>query len=174
MRNITVSVDEETHRLARIRAAELDTSVSALVRGYLRSLGGEDSPQKEAAVDDGRSKTAAPDAAVSRRVKQLYEEAQARAQAVTGRPVRDSQELVEVRRRLLDEVRSDFDAEGIGIRLSGAVDREESYDRSTARLEARLAAAEERGEELEPELAALKGRIEPSRIATEDGLRLEQ
>ena len=32
MRNITVSVDEETHRLARIRAAELDTSVSALVR----------------------------------------------------------------------------------------------------------------------------------------------
>lgn len=38
MRNITVSVDEETHRLARIRAAELDTSVSALVRGYLRRL----------------------------------------------------------------------------------------------------------------------------------------
>lgn len=38
MRNITVSVDEETHRLARIRAAELDTSVSALVREYLRSL----------------------------------------------------------------------------------------------------------------------------------------
>ena len=26
MRNITVSVDEETHRLARIKAAELDTS----------------------------------------------------------------------------------------------------------------------------------------------------
>ena len=38
MKNITVSVDEETHRLARIRAAELDTSVSALVRSYLRSL----------------------------------------------------------------------------------------------------------------------------------------
>ena len=38
MKNITVSVDEETHRLARIRAAELDTSVSALVRNYLRSL----------------------------------------------------------------------------------------------------------------------------------------
>ncbi len=40
MRNITVSVDEETHRLARIRAAELDTSVSALVREYLRDLSG--------------------------------------------------------------------------------------------------------------------------------------
>ena len=38
MKNITVSVDDETHRLARIRAAELDTSVSALVRGYLRDL----------------------------------------------------------------------------------------------------------------------------------------
>ena len=38
MRNITVSVDEETHRLARIRAAELDTSVSALVREYLKRL----------------------------------------------------------------------------------------------------------------------------------------
>ena len=38
MKNITVSVDEETHRLARIRAAELDTSVSALVRNYLKSL----------------------------------------------------------------------------------------------------------------------------------------
>ncbi len=38
MKNITVSIDEETHRHARIRAAELGTSVSALVRGYLREL----------------------------------------------------------------------------------------------------------------------------------------
>ena len=38
MKNITVSVDEETHRLVRIRAAELDTSVSALVRDYLKGL----------------------------------------------------------------------------------------------------------------------------------------
>lgn len=37
-KNITVTVDEETHRRARIRAAELDTSVSALVGDYLRSL----------------------------------------------------------------------------------------------------------------------------------------
>ena len=41
-KNITVSIDEKTHRLARIRAAELDTSVSALVRNYLRSLVGND------------------------------------------------------------------------------------------------------------------------------------
>lgn len=38
MRNITVSVDDDTYRLSRIRAAELDTSVSALVRGFLRGL----------------------------------------------------------------------------------------------------------------------------------------
>ena len=38
MKNTTGSVDDETHRLARIRAAELETSVSALVRSYLRSL----------------------------------------------------------------------------------------------------------------------------------------
>ena len=38
MKNITVSVDEETHRLARIWAAQMDTSVSALVRNYLRSV----------------------------------------------------------------------------------------------------------------------------------------
>ena len=38
MKNITVSVDEGTYRFARIRAAEMDTSVSALVRSYLRRL----------------------------------------------------------------------------------------------------------------------------------------
>lgn len=38
MRNITVSVDDETYRRARIAAASLDTSVSALVRAYLEQL----------------------------------------------------------------------------------------------------------------------------------------
>ena len=38
MKNIAVSTDEETHRLARIRAAELDTSVSALAKDYLKGL----------------------------------------------------------------------------------------------------------------------------------------
>jgi len=42
MRNITVAVDEKTHRRARIRAAELDTSVSALVREFLRRLAPRD------------------------------------------------------------------------------------------------------------------------------------
>lgn len=38
MKHITIMVDEETHRLARARAAELETSVSELVRTYLRNL----------------------------------------------------------------------------------------------------------------------------------------
>ena len=55
MKNITVSVDEETHRLARIRAAELDTSVSALVREFLRSLadGNPVSRKPNAPYEDG-------------------------------------------------------------------------------------------------------------------------
>ena len=38
MRNITVSVDDDTYRRSRIRAAELETSVSALVRDFLQRL----------------------------------------------------------------------------------------------------------------------------------------
>lgn len=38
MKNITVSVPDEVYRLARIRAAETGTSVSALVADYLVSL----------------------------------------------------------------------------------------------------------------------------------------
>ena len=39
MKNVTVSLPDEVHRRARIRAAELDTSLSALVREYLMHLG---------------------------------------------------------------------------------------------------------------------------------------
>ena len=35
MKNITISIDEETHRLACIRAEEMDISVPELVRQYL-------------------------------------------------------------------------------------------------------------------------------------------
>ncbi|MBA3436867.1 MAG: hypothetical protein M3481_05720 [Actinomycetota bacterium] len=38
MKNITVSVPDDVYRSARIRAAERDSSVSALVADYLRSL----------------------------------------------------------------------------------------------------------------------------------------
>ena len=38
MKNITVTVDDETYRRARIKAAERDTSVSALVTRFLTEL----------------------------------------------------------------------------------------------------------------------------------------
>lgn len=40
MKNITLSVDDETYRAARILAAERNTTVSALVREYLQTLRG--------------------------------------------------------------------------------------------------------------------------------------
>lgn len=52
MRNITVSVDDETYRRARIKAAELDTSVSALVRGYLQELAAEESEFESLAAQE--------------------------------------------------------------------------------------------------------------------------
>lgn len=38
MKNITVSLDDETYRRARIKAAECDTSISALVKSFLVEL----------------------------------------------------------------------------------------------------------------------------------------
>jgi len=43
VKNITVSISEDAYRKARIKAAELDTSVSALVRDFLQSLGSQES-----------------------------------------------------------------------------------------------------------------------------------
>jgi len=42
MRNITVSIDDETYRRARVAAAQKDTSVSALVKTYLERLAAEE------------------------------------------------------------------------------------------------------------------------------------
>ena len=97
MKKITVSVDEETYRLARIRAAELGTSVSALVRDYLRSLASDS---------------------------------------------RDAEKEVERRRELMRQVFEDFEASGVGLRMSENLTREELYDRTRARAEAQAAAAE--------------------------------
>ena len=43
MKNITVSVDDETYRRARIKAAEQETSVSALVKRFLGELAADES-----------------------------------------------------------------------------------------------------------------------------------
>lgn len=42
MKNVTVSVPDDVYRLAKVRAAEGGSSVSALVAGYLRSLGDQE------------------------------------------------------------------------------------------------------------------------------------
>ena len=43
MKNITVAVPEDVYRKARVKAAERDTSVSALVRAFLMDLAQEES-----------------------------------------------------------------------------------------------------------------------------------
>jgi hypothetical protein len=43
MKNITVAVEDEVYQRARIKAAELDTSVSALVKAFLVKLTEEES-----------------------------------------------------------------------------------------------------------------------------------
>ena len=95
MKNITVSIDEHTHRQARIRAAELGTSVSALVRTYLNRLVTE--PLVEKVTEE------------------------------------ESETPLESRRRLLREVIEDFDARGIGLRMSENLTRDELYDRNAFR-----------------------------------------
>ena len=42
MKNLTVSIPDDVYRTARVKAAQTDSSVSALVAGYLRSLGESD------------------------------------------------------------------------------------------------------------------------------------
>jgi phage shock protein A len=42
VKNITVSVDDQTYRRARLKAAERDTSVSALVKRFLTELAAEE------------------------------------------------------------------------------------------------------------------------------------
>ena len=66
MRNITVSVDDDTYRLSRIRAAERDTSVSALVRGFLERLVRE-------GADDGGEHRAGRETEAERRERLLDE-----------------------------------------------------------------------------------------------------
>jgi plasmid stability protein len=54
MKNITVSLDDETYRRARIKAAELDTSVSSLVRRFLTDLAaGESETERLARQERG-------------------------------------------------------------------------------------------------------------------------
>lgn len=57
MANLTISVDGELLRRARVRAAELGTSVNAVLRDYMSSWVGE--PDKRARAVDSLLKRAA-------------------------------------------------------------------------------------------------------------------
>lgn len=54
MKTISVSVDDETHRLARIRAAETGTTVSAMMRNLLKEQ--LEHPPKHAQVETEHQK----------------------------------------------------------------------------------------------------------------------
>ena len=95
MKNITVSIDEHTHRQARVRAAELGTSVSALVRTYLNRLVTE--PLEEKVTEE------------------------------------ESETPLERRRREFKELFEDWDARGIGLKMSENIPRDELYDRNALR-----------------------------------------
>lgn len=47
MKNITVTLDDETYRRARIKAAERDTSVSGLVKRFLTELAAGESDAEQ-------------------------------------------------------------------------------------------------------------------------------
>jgi hypothetical protein len=47
MKNITISVDDEPYRLARIKAAEQSTSISALFKAYIVRLTTSDGSESE-------------------------------------------------------------------------------------------------------------------------------
>ena len=88
MKNITVSVDEETHRLVCMRATELDTSVSVLVQQFLYSL----ARSGEHTFSDGKLAKSEAEAALARRrqlLRKLFANFDARKVGLSDRLTRD-------------------------------------------------------------------------------------
>jgi hypothetical protein len=54
MKNITVSVDDETYRRARMKASTEDTSVSALVRNFLAGIAAGESEAERLKREEAR------------------------------------------------------------------------------------------------------------------------
>jgi plasmid stability protein len=67
MKNITLKIDDETYRKARLKAAEKGTSVSAMVREILTTLAAESE------TDEARHQR------IVATLKEIYAEADARA-----------------------------------------------------------------------------------------------
>jgi hypothetical protein len=60
MKNITISVDDETYRRARMWAADRDTSVSAIVRCILTTLPARSQPRRGRSAQPGEEPEACP------------------------------------------------------------------------------------------------------------------
>lgn len=78
MANLTITVDEQVLKKARIRALEEDTSVNAVLRNYLKDYAGANSEQQRAVerilASSRESKTGSgPGGRIWRR-EDLYEE----------------------------------------------------------------------------------------------------
>ena len=54
MKNVTVSLDDETHRRARVKAAEAGRSLSSLVRDYLNDLSADVSEFERLKLEEHR------------------------------------------------------------------------------------------------------------------------
>ena len=85
MKNVTVSINEHTHRQARIMTAAMCTSISALVRNYLNRLVSE--PLQEIPVGEHASESS-----VERRLrlKRFFEEFDAKGRGVSEILPRDA------------------------------------------------------------------------------------
>lgn len=68
MKNITVALDDETYRRARVRAAEKDTSVSAVVREFLMEFAADRSEFERLAAREQEIRKKIGDFDASRRL----------------------------------------------------------------------------------------------------------
>ena len=75
MKNITVSVDDNVYRQARIKAAERDTSVSALVTDFLSNLAADESSFERLAREEKDIRARIKDFSAGNRLSrdELYE-----------------------------------------------------------------------------------------------------
>ena len=78
MANLTITVDEQVLKKARIRALEEDTSVNAVLRGYLENYAGVGSEQDQAVerilASSRESKTGSGPGGRTWKRRDLYEE----------------------------------------------------------------------------------------------------
>ena len=137
MKNITISIDEETHRLACLRAEEMDTSVAELVRQYLTDFAADAKESERErrrrrmreVISKIRSNGGGLRMEDNLTREELYDRVAARSAAEDAKRERE---------RRLKEVTDDIATTRPGFSVSDNLSREELYDRDVAR-----AAAEE-------------------------------